>query len=81
MTNWGYLSVLLSELVQDVGGVEAGVVAQLAGNHLERKVNLQLSSADAEGFGSGAHLEGLGHGGDDELLLAGDRPGVVPQVL
>jgi hypothetical protein len=29
------LSVLLAQLVQDVGGVEAGIVAQLPRNHLE----------------------------------------------
>ena len=51
--------MLLPELVENVGGVEAGVVAQLPGDD----------------------LEGLGHGADDELLLAGDGAGVVAQVL
>merc|ERR1719348_1893624 len=51
--------VLLAQLVQDVRGVEASVVTQLASNH----------------------LESLGHGADDELLLARNGPAVVPQVL
>lgn len=32
-----YLSVLLAKLVQDVGGVEAGVVAQLTRDDLRSK--------------------------------------------
>ena len=51
--------MLLTQLVQDVGGVEAGIVAELAGND----------------------LEGLGHGADDELLLAGDGAAVVAEVF
>jgi hypothetical protein len=31
-----YLCVLLSQLVENVGGVESGVVAQLAGDDLQR---------------------------------------------
>lgn len=51
--------MLGAELVEDVGGVEAGVVAELAGDD----------------------LQGLGVGADQQLLLAGDGPRVVPQVL
>ena len=48
-----------AQLVQDVGGVEAGVVAQLSGDD----------------------LQGLGVRSDQQLLLPGDGPGIVPQVL
>ena len=51
--------MLLPELVENVGGVEAGVVAKLPGDD----------------------LQGLGHGANDELLLAGDGAGVVAQIL
>lgn len=51
--------MLGSELVQDVGGVEAGVVTQLAGN-------------DLQGFGVSTN---------QQLLLAWNGPGVVPQVF
>lgn len=48
-----------AQLVQDVRGVEAGVVAQLSGDD----------------------LQGLGVRSDQQLLLSGDGPGVIPQVL
>merc|ERR1719273_2434841 len=52
-------AIVLPQLVQDVGRVEAGVVAQLPCDHLEC----------------------LGHGSDDKLLLASDGSAVVAQVL
>lgn len=52
------LSVLLTELVEDIGGVKTGVVTELAGND----------------------LKGLGKGGDEELLLSGNGPGVLTKV-
>ena len=52
------LSVFLTQFVEDVGGVKAGVVAQLAGDD----------------------LQGLGEGGDQQLLLACDGVGVLAQV-
>merc|ERR1719362_1544100 len=52
-------SVLLSQLIQDVGGIEPSVVTQLAGDD----------------------LEGLGHGANDELLLARHSPRVIAEVF
>lgn len=54
-----YLGVFRAQLVEDVGGVEAGVVAQLPGND----------------------LQGFGVRSDEQLLLPGNGPGVIPQVL
>ena len=54
-----HLCMLGAQLVEDVGGVEAGVVAQLPGDDLQR----------------------LGVCTDQQLLLARDGAGVVPQVL
>merc|ERR1740137_95002 len=52
-------SVLLSQLIQDIGRVKPCVVAELPGDHLKR----------------------LGHGTNNELLLASDSPAVVSEVL
>merc|ERR1719483_574703 len=52
-------SVLLSQLIQDIGRVKPCVVAELSGDHLKR----------------------LGHGTNNELLLASDSPAVVSEVL
>lgn len=54
-----HLGMLGSQLVEDVGGIKAGIVAELPGN-------------DLEGFCVRAN---------QQLLLAGNGPGVVPQVL
>lgn len=51
--------MLGSELVQDVGGIKASVVAELAGN-------------DLEGFSVSTY---------QQLLLAWNGPGIVPQVF
>lgn len=48
-----------AQFVQDVGGVEAGVVTQLSGDD----------------------LQGLGVRADQQLLLSGDGPGIIPQVF
>ena len=52
-------SMLLTQLVEDVGGVKAGIVTQLVGDD----------------------LQGLGHGPNQQLLLARDGARVVSQVL
>lgn len=54
-----HLGMLGSQFVQDVGGIESGVITELARN-------------DLKGFGIRT---------DEQLLLAGDCPGVISQVL
>jgi hypothetical protein len=54
-----YLCVLLTKLIENVGGIEAGVIAELPWDD----------------------LESLGHGCDDELLLASNGPRMIPEIF
>ena len=74
--------MFLPQLVQDVGRIEASVVAKLPCDHLKQDWFLfsRISSLSIYRSDSNANLKCLGHGSNDELFLASNCSAVVAEI-